>query len=252
MFGTKHIIILVVSLILIVGLYFVTRKWKFSTICKSLFAIGIVSEIIKIFFYIVRNEEKFGGVLPKTDLPFHLCSIQIILIAVICISKNEKFKRMILSFMLPSCLFGGIAAILIPTTTALGSWIITFQYFLYHIALVIFSLHIFTTKEFKLTVKDYKNCLIFLLGLMFFAIYINSIIYDGESNINFMYVVGPPQEGLPFLNKDKGWLVYILRYAGLILTCVTLTYIKPIIYAIKSKFTKKEIHENKLEESSEE
>ena len=46
-------------------------------------------------------------------------------------------QRLILSFMLPSCLFGGIAAILIPTHSARnGMWIITLQYFVYHASLV--------------------------------------------------------------------------------------------------------------------
>ena len=242
LFGTKHIVLIICSFILIiVGAIFV-RKLKFNTVCKSLFYIGIVSEIIKIFYYIIQNEEKFGGVLPKTDLPFHLCSIQIIFIAIICYSNSEKLKRFIMSFMIPSCLFGGIAAILIATATARnGYWIITAQYFLYHVAISIFAIYLLSSKEVKLTIHDYFSCLKFLLVIMFFAIYINSILYDGVSNINFMYVVGPPQDGLPFLNKEQGWLVYITRYAALVLFCVTICYIKPIIDFIKTKLSKKQI-----------
>lgn len=234
LFGTKHIILMIISLFLVIALYFLSRKMKFTTICKTLFYVGIVSEIIKIFYYIVQNEETYGGVLPKSDLPFQLCSIQIILIALVVFVKNENFKRFILSFMLPSCLFGGIAAILIPTWSARnGLWIITAQYFLYHIALIIFSLHLFTNKELKLNVNDYFNCLKFLLIIMFFAIYINSMMYDGITDINFMYVVSPPQEGLPYLNKDQGWLMYIIKYAILVLFCVSICYIKPIVAFIK-------------------
>jgi hypothetical protein len=84
--------------------------------------------------------------------------------------------------------------------------------------------------------------------MMFFAIYINSIVYDGASNINFMYVVGPPQEGLPYLNKDNGWLSYIFRYAILVVFCVSLCYIKAIIDTIKDKKSKKAIdQENEAE-----
>ncbi|MBR2467452.1 MAG: YwaF family protein [Clostridia bacterium] len=239
LFGLKHIILIVVSIALIVGLYLGARKLKFETVCKSLFYVGIVSEIVKIFYYIIANEAKYGGVLPKTDLPFHLCSIQIIFIMIVNFTKNEKLKKILLSFMLPSCLFGGIAAILIPTGTALNSWVITVQYFLYHIAIVVFSLYLFTSKDFKKEFKNYVYCLEFLLGLMFFSIYINSVLYDGVSNINFMYVVSPPQSGLPYLNEDKGWLVYILRYALLIIVCVSACYIKPIVQTIKAKWFNK-------------
>ena len=235
MFGLKHIIILIISTILVVGLFLLSKKLRFNTICKLMFYIGIASEIIKIFYYIIANEDKYGGVLPKTDLPFHLCSIQIIFVSIVVFASNEKLKRFILSFMFPSCLFGGIAAILIPTSSSLNAWVITLQYNLYHIALIIFALKICTSKELKLTIKDYFSCLKFLLLIMFFAIYINSIVYDGNSKINFMYVVSPPVDGLPFLTEKYGWFVYIMHYACLVLFCVTMCYLKPIITAIKSK-----------------
>ncbi len=254
MFGLKHIITLIISAILVVGLFIFSKKLKFQTICKVMFYVGIISETIKIFFYIIKNEQEYGGVLPKTDLPFQLCSIQIILVALVTFSKNENFRRFLLSFMFPSCLFGGIAAILIPTSSSLNFWTITFQYNLYHIALIVFALSICTNKEFKLTMKDYFNCLKFLLLLMFFAIYINSMVYDGVSNINFMYVVSPPVDGIPFLTERYGWLVYITHYACLVLFCISICYIKPIINAIKLKFGKKDkdsIKENSNQELDE-
>lgn len=236
-FGIKHIILFSISFVLIALLFIMARKLKFATVTKIMLYVGIVSETIKIFYYIIQNEEKYGGVLPKTDLPFHLCSIQIIFILILNLSKNEKLKRFLVSFMMPSCLFGGIAAILIATNSSLnGMWIISLQYFAYHVAITVYSLYLATSKEYAPTLQDYFNCLKFLLGMMFVAIYINSIVYDGVSNINFMYVAGPPQDGLPFLNDEKGWLSYILRYAFVIIVAVTLFYIKPIVLKLKEKF----------------
>lgn len=235
MFGIKHIIILVISLILIITLFILSKKLPFNKVAKIMFYVGIVSETVKIFSYIIKNEDTYGGVLPKTDLPFQLCSIQIILVAIVAFSKNEKLKRFILSFMFPSCLFGGIAALLIPTSSSLNFLPITLQYNLYHIAIIVFALYVGTSKEIQLTVRDYFNSLKFLVILMFFAIYINSMLYDGVTNINFMYVVSPPMEGLPFLTKEYGWFVYICHYAFLVVFCLTLAYIKPIICAIKSR-----------------
>lgn len=235
MFGTKHIIIMILSLLLVIGLYIFSKKLPFRKVSKIMFYVGVVSETIKVFFYIIQNEDTYGGVLPKTDLPFQLCSIQILLVAMVVFAKNEKLKKFILSFMYPSCLFGGIFAILIPTYSSLHYLPITFQYNLYHIAIIVYALNICTSKEISLTIKDYFNCLKCLVIVMFFAIYINSIIYDGVSNINFMYVVNPPVSGLPFLNKNHGWLVYICHYAVLVLTCVTLCYIHTIIRAIKDR-----------------
>ena len=236
LFGTKHLILIALSAVLIVVFFLLSKKLKFKDVCKIMFYVGLASETVKIFYYIIQNEATHGGILPKTDLPFHLCSIQIIFIAVVNFANSEKLKRFLLSFMYPSCLLGGIAAILIATDSSRnGSWVITAQYFLYHIAIVVLALNICTNKESKLEISDYFSCLKFLVGLMFFSIYINSIVYDGVSNINFMYVASPPQNGLPFLNENHGWLVYIVHYASLILFCLTACYLKPIIGAIKAK-----------------
>jgi len=237
-FGTKHLIIVAICIALIVVLFLLSKKVSFATACKIMLYVGIVSEVVKIFSYIIMNEDTHGGILPKTDLPFHLCSIQILFVAVLNFSKNEKLKRFLIAFMFPSCLIGGAAAILIATNSSLNAWVITFQYFLYHVAIIVLALKIATSKELKLNLSDYFNALKFVGLLMFFAIYINSILYDGESNINFMYVASPPQSGLPFLTEKYGWFVYIVHYACLILFAISACYAKPIYTAIKGKFSK--------------
>lgn len=246
LFGTKHIILIVLSIVLIIVGTIFLKKLPLKSLFRVMLYVGICSEIIKIFYYIIINEGKYGGILPKSDLPFHLCSIQIIFFVILGLSSNQKIQRFFLSFMMPSCLIGGFAAILIATDSSRnGAWIITAQYFIYHAFLVIFALSLLTTKEITFEVKDYFNCLKFLLVIMFFAFYINSIVYDagGAVDVNFMYVSGPPQKGLPFLNEDHGWLVYIIHYACLVLFCVTICYVKPIISAIKEKFAHKNVSE---------
>ena len=143
--------------------------------------------------------------------------------------------------MVPSCLIGGIAAILIATNSARSTVIIALQYFTYHVAISTFALRLLTDKEMKWRVQDLFNCFKLLLVIMFFAFYINSIVYDGVSNINFMYVASPPQSGLPFLTEKYGWSVYIAHYAGLVLFCVTACYLSPIIVAVKEKLALKKI-----------
>ncbi len=251
LFGTKHLILVAISLILVAVGFVYSRKLKFTQMAKIMLGIGIVSEIIKIFYYTIQNEDTHGGVLPKTDLPFHLCSIQIIFIVILNFSTNEKLKHLLTSFMMPSCLIGGLAALLIATDSSRnGLWIISAQYFIYHGAIMVFALYLACDKEHGPTLKGYFSCMKMLLIIMFFAFYINSIVYDGVSDINFMYVSGPPQKNLPYLNDDNGWFSYILRYAALVLVSVTLFYIKPIIAAVKEKLNKetnKNLNEENLE-----
>lgn len=236
MFGTKHLIILSLCAIVTVALFFAGRKHPLQRLTKVLLGIGLTSEFIKVFYYILANEATHGGILPKTDLPFHLCSMQIIFMAVLVYGKSEKFKELLLSFMIPSCLLGGLAALLIPTTSSLnGGLILSVQYFGYHVAIIAFALILLLSGHLQLTIRHYVNCLKFTVILMLVAIYINSILYDGVSNINFMYVASPPQSGLPFLNENHGWLVYIAHYAFLVFFCITLCYIKPILQSLRPK-----------------
>ena len=240
LFGLKHLLLIAASAALIVGGYFLTRKWPLNKVIRYLFHIGVVSELIKVFYYILANEATHGGILPKTDLPFHLCSIQILFMLILRFGKSQRIRELLLSFMMPSCFLGGVAAILIATTSSLnGGWILSVQYFGYHCAIAIFGLALMNSGMIKLTVKHYFSCLKFLVGLMLFAIYINSVLYDGNPKINFMYVVSPPQEGLPWLNEEQGWLVYMLRYAILVVGCVTACYIRPIWRAIREKLPAK-------------
>ena len=90
LFGVKHLIIIGVCVALVVVLFIFSRKMSFTSICKTMLYVGLVSETIKILYYIVQNTDNYGGLLPKTDLPFHLCSIQILFICVLNFSKNEK------------------------------------------------------------------------------------------------------------------------------------------------------------------
>lgn len=237
MFGTKHLIILAICLVYIVVALFLLSKKKPSlkTVLRVLLTIGIFSETLKIGSYIVVNEPTYGGYLPKTDLPFHLCSIQIIFMLILVLSENEKLKRVLYAFVLPTCLIGGVAALLIPTSSSLTMPIITVQYFLYHSSIVIFAVFLYMTEEIHFTVKDYVSSLLMLYGFFFVAIYLNSLVNDYSHPINFMYVVAPPMEGLPYLNKDNGWLSYILRYTLLAVVCVTGCYAKPIFKALSRK-----------------
>ena len=236
LFGTKHLIILALCAAAIVAGVLFARKQPLEKLAKILLGIGMASEFIKVFYYILANEATHGGILPKTDLPFHLCSIQIIFIAIVVYGKSEKFRELLLSFMIPSCMLGGLAALLIATGSSLnGGWILSVQYFGYHVSIIVFAIALLLSGQPKLTIRHYVNCLKFTCILMLFAIYINSVLYDGVSNINFMYVASPPQSGLPYLNEDHGWLVYIVHYAALVIFCITACYVGPIIRGLRNR-----------------
>ena len=87
-FDIVHIIIIVLTLGLCVLTFFFKDKIKLDKFVLIMFIIGLVTEVIKLVSYTIINEDRLGGYLPKTDLPFHLCSIQIIFFAIVNFSKN--------------------------------------------------------------------------------------------------------------------------------------------------------------------
>lgn len=238
MFSTKHFILLFICALYTFCSLLLLKKRKptLDIAVKTLLTIGIITETLKVCAYIVKNEETYGGYLPKTDLPFHLCSIQLIIMTVIVLSKNERTKRALYSFMLPTCLIGGFAALLLPTSSALGMPVITVQYFLYHTSIIVFAIYLYMSDELRFEFRDYTSTCLILFASFLVAVYLNGWINDYEHPVNFMYVVNPPVSGLPYLNKNHGWLIYIIRYAALAYFAVTACYIHPVAQKIKSLF----------------
>lgn len=250
LFQFWHVLYLLISVAIIVtgSLLAIKKNLKLETMQKICMFTGLITEAMKMMTYIVINEKNYHGYLPKTDLPFNLCSIQVILFIILVVSKNEKVKRALRGFMLPTCLIGGSAALLLATSSSLQYPTITIQYFGFHCAIIIFAIYMLASKEVEFTVKDYGRTIIMLIATLFIAIYLNSIlvipeysIVDGvivanyPGKINYMYVVNGPKDNLPYLNESHGWIVYIVHYAILCIFAVTLCYIKPIITSIKSK-----------------
>ena len=240
LFGSKHLVILAICAAVTVLGVLLTRKWPLQKMCRTLLHIGVVSEVTKVIYFILANEAKYDGILPKSDLPFQLCSLQIFFALIFVLTEKKKVQDVLLSVMLPGSIFGGIAALIIATTSSLnGGWPITVQYFGYHVTLVVFGISVMLHRKAELTVWHYITCLKCMLAIFLLAVYLNSMLYDASSNFNFMYVASPPAKGLPYLNEDKGWLVYIIRYAILVVGCVSLCYVSPIVKAVRAKLTRK-------------
>jgi len=261
-YGIAHFIAIALCIAIIVLGATIGNKWTLKTWYKILLYTGITSETIKVVSYILANESLFGGYLPKTDLPFQLCSIQLIFIAILNFSNNDKLKRLLMGFMIPTCMIGGIAAILIPTSSSTSMLPIYIQYFGYHAIISAYAIKLLRTKEMNWNIKDYKNTLLLLCFIALVCVYLNSIctdvvgydIVDGVKKaiygynlkdnvlvpiytprVNFMYLVEPPASGLPFLNKNYGWAPYICHYGFVAFVAISLCYIKPIINSFKKK-----------------
>ena len=72
-----------------------------------------------------------------------------------------------------------------------------------------------------------------LLALVLATLYINSIL--SVYGTNFMYLVRPPMDNLPYLNLDCGWYAYFFRLLALGAALVTLFHLPFILHEWKAR-----------------
>ena len=242
MFSTNHFIWLGLCALFIGGMLYASIRFKFSfkTATYIVSGICIVSEICKIFTHIDNiydsDDNLYGGVLSATALPLHLCSLLIFFILYLNICKDEGRLEKIKSFIVPIALLGGLMAILIPTSGVNFLKPYAYQCFVYHAGIMWYSLYLIVTKQVSLGIRSYKNNMLYLLGLVFVMLWVNSALQNYDTN--FFFLVRPPMENLPILNLNNGWLVYFLTLLLVALTLFTLLHIPFII--LEQRKTKKD------------
>ena len=149
--------------------------------------VALLSEIVKMAGVIElvpsQNGELLLPYLPMNHLPLHFCSIQIILIALAKFMKNEKSREALLAFMSPTCVIGGILALLMPsifTTTIPVEQAFTspvsYQFFIFHSMIIALGLIIARSGEVDWSMKHFRTTLLLVYIFGFISIYLNSIL----------------------------------------------------------------------------
>lgn len=235
MFSISHFIWLGISVLIILLLLFLTKKFsiKHQNILDIMCVICILSETIKIFLNMNDATSK-GMYLNPGSLPFHLCSIQIFFIfGLRFVIKNENTKRHLYNFMVPTSIVGATLSLFIPTIGTSFSNLHVYQYFVYHAFLIFFGIYLLREKYAILDLKAYRHNVVFLLLFVVFNLWINSLLSAYDTN--FMYLTRPPMDNLPILNLDHGWYVYFITLIGIGIVLITLFHLPFIIKNLKTK-----------------
>ena len=233
MYSTNHYIWLGLCALFIGGLLYFSIRFKFSfkTATYIVSGIAIASELCKIFTHIENiydgSGKLNGGVLEAGALPFHLCSILIFFILYLNFCKNEATIEKIKSFIIPIALLGGFMALLIPTSGVDFLQPYAYQCFVYHAGIMWYGLYLLVSKQASLGLKSYKNNMLYLFGIMFIMLWVNSALQT--YNTNFFYLVRPPMKYLPILNLNNGWFVYFISLISVAFVLFTLLHIPFII-----------------------
>ena len=244
--GINHFIFLGICLVLVVTSLILMKKFKvkLNTALTIMVVIAILSELIKITEYIVPYSNDAGEIIgvyfKKTGLPFHLCSIQVIFVIIAKIMKEGPTKQKLLAFIYPTGFLGALLALLMVTVKVEFDSILTWQFFIYHAALLTFGLYIPLSKEVTINTKSFLNTSLYLVVLFIISIYVNGlisvpsqdVIIDGEVvgvtegiYTYFFYSTVPPLKDLPILNLENGWTMYIVSILVVGIVAVTLAHL---------------------------
>ena len=249
MFTWRHFLWLGICLFAIVFSIVLYKKKRptLNQVLNIACAICVWSELSKVFSTIQMVPSSDGSMIfpyiPVNHLPLHLCSIQIILIFYVRFTSNMKMRENILAFMYPTCLFGAIMALAMPSifTTSIPvekafTALISYEFFVYHAMLIALSIIIVLSKEVEWEKRHIYVTLIIVFLLSFLSIYVNSLLasptyVDGKLISvdfwpNFFFTYNNPI-GLKLTEKWQ-WLLYLLVISLLAIVLVVASYL-PLI-----------------------
>ena len=247
MFSLYHFIWLLIGAVLVtVSLtVFRRRQMPLRTVLSLCCVVAVLSEAVKVFSSIKMVPSADGSMLfpylKPQELPLHLCSMQILLIFYVRFAKDSARRTLVLAFMYPTCFLGGLAALALPSiysaniVPASGSFThpLAYQFFLYHIMLVMLGLYILRSHQVALLPRHYWTSVGLLGILAFVSLYLNSIFAgatyaNGELasvdyTPNFMFTYQPP---VAFTLTTTGqWLLYLIILTLVALVLVALCYV---------------------------
>ncbi|MFA5380669.1 MAG: hypothetical protein WC088_00580 [Candidatus Izemoplasmatales bacterium] len=210
-FNTKHLIgtfgtLLIVALILILTLV-IFKKTNKRKVLQITTVILLLMEVAKQSLAIYDA----GGVYPTWALPFQLCSVSIYLMPIVAFAPQK-----LADFFKPGCftigLFASLSMLGYPSTILDGtpaSWIpITENWyplisFVYHGAMVFFSLFMLFGKVYIPNFRDYPRAYLTMVGFAIIAIIANTILDTDMMFLNHA-------NGFPFqfILNENGKLVF--------------------------------------------
>lgn len=169
------------------------------------------------------------GTFDISYLPFHLCSINIFIIAY----HAWKPGKLLDNFLYIVCIPGALAALLFPTWTKLPALnYMCIHSFTVHILLVLYPVVLVAGGEIKPDIRKLPMVLMLLAGFAAVALVMN-LVFD----VNFMFLMRAGK-GNPLYWFQEAWGSHLLGFPVIIGALILLMYVPVEIY---HKYKKKKV-----------
>lgn len=248
MFSAGHLMWICISLCLIAGgtVACRIRKPREDSLLKVCLAIGVLSEAVKLFSVIrilpmVEVAVEGGALeyvragqytpyLEMADLPFELCSLQIVFIPIMLFSKTPAWRSRLRALIYVTGVIGGLMGIVLAQVTVDYSTVRAYftspriwQFFLYHSMVVTLGIYMGFGPDSDVSLRRFRSTMGLLLMMDIPTFYLNSIfsqpVYEAGKPTGILYrtnffssYVNPL--GLALAEKWQ-WLLYLLIRLGL-------------------------------------
>ncbi len=246
MFTWRHFLWIAICLAGTAAALIVYRKKRppLKNVLTIALIISIMSEVTKLSQVIElvpsANGELLLPYLPLNHMPLHFCSVQIILIACARFMADRKKREILLAFMAPTCVIGGLLALGMPsifsTTVPVERAFVSpmsYQFFIYHAMLVSLGIIIAQSGEVEWEWRHFRNALLTVYAIGFASLYLNSLLasptyVDGELVsvdfwTNFFFTYQNPL-GIR-LTELWQWYLYLLIIIGLSAVTIFIFYL---------------------------
>ncbi len=217
-FGILHFIWLAVFTVLMISNCYLYKRLDTDGRKRWRYIIAVLlvaDEIFKDVMLII------GGRFTPEYLPLHLCSINIILIAVHVIKPSKLLSGYLYTVGIP----GAMAALLFPSWTALP--LLNFMHlhsFTVHILLALYPIVLAFAGELKPQVKDLPKYLLLLVGMAVPIYFVNLLL-----NTNFMFLMSA-DEGNPLYLFEQLWGNHLLGFPVIIAAVLIVMYVPLVIF----------------------
>lgn len=235
-FTPTHILTLVAAVLMVVALYFILKNRSEKTQTIVLFVLSLSGIAAIIYNLLAWNS-------PLQYLPFHMCSINAMLLPFAVLTKNKTLCNLLLLW----CIGAGMALVVNMDTAEaeLFDWVFNFYYFPHVLELGI-PILIFTLGLSKLDYKCLPSTLIITLGIYTVVHFINlgindycitNNILDWKGDIiqvNYMFSITPSN---PLLQILYNILPY--QYWYMLLIIVLIAIYLGIVYGLNHLYRKR-------------
>ncbi|NLD25793.1 MAG: YwaF family protein [Acholeplasmataceae bacterium] len=209
LFDTTHILYVIISLLLTVGLMIVAKKYIKSPKNKlrflRLFSIGTFCLHISIMWTTyLTGEVNYGYAFDNILFPIYFCNLAMYCL-MICsfMNPNKKYYRPFATFTAWAGIFGSLISLFYPeyylNTPTLKDWSVL-KSMLSHSTMLVGCLYLFVGNYVKLDIKNIIYYCYGLVGCLLVGLFNNFFLGLFGKNKNSMYLKEPPLSEVPFLN----------------------------------------------------